>query len=141
MRSLIIYLLFLSLSCFGQEDLDFNVEITNQSGINSEVSEFSPVFWRDYLVFVSNNNNYSKSEYFNLYVAGIDKDDNLDRSALLSRVLTSEFHEGPASFNTKGDQIFFTRLDLVEDELNPDKDEVVKLKIYESNRRKWGRVG
>ena len=128
-----LYIILFYFPAQGQGTLGPSISFKNQKKINSELSEFSPVVWKDYIVFVSNNNKYSESEYFNLYVSGISRNDQLEKSALLSRVLSSDFHEGPCAFNNNGNQIFFTRVDLQDNQLNPDEDATVKLKIYESN--------
>lgn len=79
--------------------------------------EFSPVFYKNGIVYCTNRNpnllfNYSSSQdkgLFKMYYADTAGIDELKVSTLFSKVLTTNFNDGPATFNSKGDTIYFSR--------------------------------
>ena len=81
--------------------------------------EFSPSFWNEYIVFVgarSRQKLFDKKineAYFDLYYSAVNKNDQLEKTALLSKSLNTEYHEGPASFFDDGSSIIYS---------GPDKD-------------------
>ena len=101
------------------ENPDPNVQITNVKSLNSENSDFSPVKFKDDVVFTSDRW-FVKSEeekkkapvygwtgnpYLKLY-QGTKKGDVY--TAALMPALNQEYHTGPATFSSTGDTVFFT---------------------------------
>jgi outer membrane protein OmpA-like peptidoglycan-associated protein/tetratricopeptide (TPR) repeat protein len=95
-----------------------NVTVTN-AGFNSDKLDFSPVFYDNGVVFVSNRKHPSRlttkrtdiwtKDYFNdLWFAPFDGA-SFGEAKPFSTKINSEFHEGSASFNKGGDKIYFTR--------------------------------
>ncbi len=84
---------------------------------SKKYDEFSPVFFRNGLVFCSNKitslvSNYLTSENKGLFK--INYIDNISlggtgKARLLSKSLTTKFNDGPASFSRNGDTIYFSR--------------------------------
>jgi len=83
-------------------------------GFNSKTNdEFSPVYYKNGLVFCSNRNwnlfrNYQTSE--NKGLLKINFADTLtNKVRLFSRSLSTRYNDGPASFSKNGDTIYFSR--------------------------------
>lgn len=106
----ILIALFLSLTAMGQSET-YSV---NPAKFNSSRSdEFSPVYYKNGLVFCSNRKwnllkNYQTSE--NKGLLKINYVDTVSgKVRLFSRNLCSKFNDGPASFSKSGDTIYFSR--------------------------------
>ena len=102
------------------ENADANVKITNEKTMNSENSEFSPVKFKNNLVFTSDRwfvtnaadkkkavvYGWTGNPYLKLYQA-TKKGTSLD-IALMPGSINQEYHTGPAIFSTTGDSVYFT---------------------------------
>jgi outer membrane protein OmpA-like peptidoglycan-associated protein len=75
--------------------------------------EFSPVYYRNGIVFCSNMNRSLVINYLTPENKGLVKINFADtvsgKVSLFSRNLKSRFNDGPASFSKKGDTIYFSR--------------------------------
>ncbi|HVA99494.1 MAG TPA: carboxypeptidase regulatory-like domain-containing protein, partial [Bacteroidia bacterium] len=125
--------------------------IKNISSINSNVSEFSPIIYKNEMVFVSERNpdlvnfqdyGWTNEPYLNIYASEIkqNKDSvSFGTPFLFSKKTTSDGHDGPISFSTAGDEMCFSRVAL---KGNKDKNFVNRSKIYFSKRNgnSWGKV-
>lgn len=102
--------------------VSFSLQVTGQgetysisrAGFNSRNhDEFSPVFYKNGLVFTSNRNwslvkNYQNSENKSLF--NLNYVDTLTgKVKLFSRSLSTRYNDGPASFSKNGDTIYFSR--------------------------------
>lgn len=114
-------------------------KITLVPNINSMEGDFSPVFYKDGLVFTSfrapsksklnNKDDESQDYYANIYFVkqiGV----HWSQGVLLAGKPNNNYHEGPATFNTAGNVMYFTR--------NVPKNKAKKtgeahLQIYESH--------
>lgn len=84
---------------------------------SDKYDEFSPVFYYNGIVFCSNRNrkmviNYSTSQNKGLFkINYIDTTGKISwkKARLLSRTLKTRLNDGPATFNTDGDTIYFSR--------------------------------
>lgn len=128
---------------FGQDrsetSINRDVIIRNASNINTEGLEFSPVLYENGLVFVSRNKNGIIDEktgntFFELFYAELDPNGIPVKAQNFSNELNSQLHEGPVTFNRKGDKIYFTRSNLEKGLSRADKKGRVGLKIYEAHR-------
>ncbi len=125
----------------SQQNIDWSeyIELYNEKGINTESTEFGPSYWSDKVVYLKPNENKklqdkrTKEEYFDLYIAEINKANALENSQPLSVILNSDYHEGPSSFTTDGNKIYFTRVDYEKGRFRLTKDKQVALKIFSSN--------
>ena len=113
--SLVLFFLINSF-LFGQESY-----FIKKASFNSEENdEFSPVFYKEGIVFCSNmfSNvfNYSTSQNKALFkIAYADTLINLSRGArLFSDDLNSRLNDGPVTFSRNGDTIYFSRNLMVE---------------------------
>ena len=101
------------------ENPDPNVHIENAKALNSENSEFSPVKYKENLVFTSDRwflksaedkkkvvvYGWTGNPYLKLYQA-TKKGESFDVSLMPS--LNQEYHTGPAAFTASGDTVYFT---------------------------------
>ncbi len=116
LRNLIPVLLiaFSSNILLGQSET-YSVKKTEFS--TDEYDEFSPVFYKNSIVFCTNRNPSIVSEYYNqenkglfkIYYVDTTSSENWQRPRLFSKSLTSHFNDGPVTFNSLGDTIYFSR--------------------------------
>lgn len=105
------------------------------ASFNSSEKDFSPVYFKDDIVFVSNRSSSGKtfgwdeSYYLELFVA-----DEHDEIEPFSKKINTGFHEGPATFYENGSKMLFTRNNYLNSKMNATKDGVNKLKIYSSEQ-------
>ena len=84
---------------------------------SDKYDEFSPVYYKNGIVFTSNRNknplfNYSDSlnkGLFKIYFIENDNNAKWQNSKPFSKFLKSRFNDGPATFNSKGDTVYFSR--------------------------------
>ena len=121
------------------------VDIRNCSNVNSKALEYSPAFYQNGLVFVSNRNangprdNNIKSTFFQLYYAENDRNNFPMKPVEFSFELNSERHEGPLTFSRDGNTVYFTRNNEKNGYSKKDATGKVRMKIYEAKRglRDW----
>lgn len=83
---------------------------------NSNKQDFSPCYYGDKIVFTSERRRFNsikrkdlnRRPYYDVYIADIDQGDltNIDK---FKGVNNKKFHEGPVSFNSEGNMMFFTQ--------------------------------
>lgn len=147
-KSLFLLVLFLCLSFgiqgqyenrFSQNVVNKEVQISNTSNINTAGLEFSPVIYENALVYVSRRKNglvdqKTQETFFELFYAELDPNGIPVKALNFSNELNSQLHEGPVTFNKRGDKIYFTRSNLDKGLSRADKKGRVGLKIYEAER-------
>ncbi|MBK9540721.1 MAG: OmpA family protein [Bacteroidetes bacterium] len=108
------------------------------SSINSGQSNFSPVWYKDGIVFVSDRTpgkgstktyQWTGRPFLDLYYSKDNGKGNYGAPELLKGELNGIYHEGPASFSSKGDTVYFTRNTYVARKVKKSDDDVVILKI------------
>ncbi|TKG96676.1 hypothetical protein EYV94_05350 [Puteibacter caeruleilacunae] len=117
----ILLMLFVSLYSYGQknerhvfDDVTFEVELTT---INSIASDFGPAIVEGELIFTSFPTEIQKKSlrrdhnkvFYDLYKVGLDKEGSLDESRLNFDNVNREYHEGPVSYCEKTGELFMTR--------------------------------
>ncbi|MEO6883549.1 MAG: carboxypeptidase regulatory-like domain-containing protein [Bacteroidia bacterium] len=126
-------------------------KIKNLIGINSKVAEFSPVVYKNELIFVSERNpdlvnfedyGWTNEPYLNIYASDIkQKSDSVSfsKAHLFSNTTNTSGHDGPISFTSSGDEMYFARVNT---KGKKDKNFVNRSKIYFSKRsgNSWGKV-
>lgn len=129
-------------------------EVNEVKNLNSVHSDFSPVFYKNDLVFVSertkdiinfNSNGWNKEPYLNVYSSSITNA--ADGKVVLSKKVKSftsnintNFHDGPICFNAEQNTLYLTRVNYV---LNKkDKNFVNRPQLYFSKLKgkSWGKV-
>ncbi|MES2397549.1 MAG: OmpA family protein [Bacteroidota bacterium] len=116
--------------------------------INTEQSEFAPVFFKNQLVFISDKNKNllnEKENFLHVYFSEMKKGGS-DGAAQFSEEVkpfpwpvNSDFHDGPVSFNAEQNMVFITHVDLFN---NKDKKFVNRTKLYFSTLKdnKWAKL-
>ena len=114
-----------------------------------QYSEYAPVYYRGDIVFCSDRKNTMfidyRDERRNLPATDIFVVEDVGRNEwgkpeLLSKKFRSNFYEGPAAFNSRGSEIYFTRNTNVKKKIGNAIDKDNKLGIYISkySRREDG---
>lgn len=146
----ILKLFFLLLTippCVYAQDLQVEIE----QGVNSSNLEFAPTFYKDGIVFLSDREvEGTKAEKdkeidkntFSIFQS-IRKDDGLLGDPIpFSLNLVSAVHEGPLTFNSTGDMVYFSRNNIEEGKKIPGEDGIVKMQILSAAKSgsDWGNV-
>jgi outer membrane protein OmpA-like peptidoglycan-associated protein/tetratricopeptide (TPR) repeat protein len=96
-------------------------EVKNIEKLNTDKSEFSPVVWKNNLVFVAervddlinfSQYDYNGKPYLNVYLSEL-KNGEPGKEQGFSRKLNSNYHDGPVCFTKDGNTIYFTRVKYV----------------------------
>ena len=137
-------------SIFSQSDLvNVKVVIKNEDNINTPYLEYSPSFYRDGVVFVSNKKpglKFLRRDVSNKYKTSVRTTTSLFESRrddagvnqapnIFAEELTTTYHEGPVTFSRDGNTIYFTRDNYLNTVKGKSKDGVMKLKIYMADRQ------
>lgn len=129
---------------------DDRIVLTNERRVNSDELEFSPVFYKDGIVFVTTRNETllrtvikdsraGDIPLMSMFWSQRDEEGFLKEPELFSNQLLSKVHEGPMTFDRTASTIFFTRNELKE--FAPDK--LKKMQIYQAEKDStevWGDV-
>jgi outer membrane protein OmpA-like peptidoglycan-associated protein/tetratricopeptide (TPR) repeat protein len=99
-----------------------SIEVSLAKTINSPKLDFSPAYFHNGVVFVSNRQPegvmkkgfsekdlWTGDDYNTHYFAKENTDGSLAKPEVFSLNLDDKFHEGPLIFSKSGDQVFFTR--------------------------------
>lgn len=124
---------------YNQSEALRDIRLTNTSRINTPDLEFSPALYHNGLVFVSRYKSGPVDEktgetYLELFYSELDPNGLPTKPQNFSMELNSQKHEGPVSFNRKGDKIYFTRSNQRNGVTKADKNARVQLKIYEATQ-------
>jgi outer membrane protein OmpA-like peptidoglycan-associated protein len=129
----------------GQFYADSNAYSVRKAGFNSPESDFSPVYFKNGIVFVSARHdfslirfwyNWTSSPYLDLYYAA-------DSSGVsdFSHSINSVYHEGPVTFSPTRDTIIFTRSNYYHSRFRKSSEGINKLKLYQAHldkrTKKW----
>ena len=127
------------------------VEIENVVAINSNKLDFSPTFYEEGIVFVSNRKRPNNAKaitdnkdewlgdnFMSLYYAK-ETDEGMELPQEFSVNITTRYHEGPVSFTRSGQQIFFTRNSYKNGrkETNRRGDTLLKIYTATKNGQDW----
>lgn len=114
------------------------VEIRNLTAINTPRLEFSPAFYQNGIVYVTEKKNAPLDpegrRIYDLFYAESDQFGMLLPPEDFSINLNSELHEGPVAFNKNSDQIYFTRSNMRNGLRKADKEGTTCLKIFEATK-------
>ena len=123
--------------------------VYNVEALNTSISDFCPIPYKDGIVFVSERRNdftndntfgWSDKPYVSIYYSEIKNkggEPEYKAPELISSRINTEFHNGPVSFNPAQNVMYFTRIDNVFDPKT--KAKVNRPKIYFSKleKGKW----
>jgi len=122
--------------------------------VNSNKLDFSPTFYKDGIVFVSNRKRPKSAKkitdekdewlgdnFMSLYHAS-QTSDGFDIPMEFSVNITTRYHEGPVSFSKDGTRIFFTRNNYEDGEKKTNRKGDTLLKIYSAlkNGNDWASI-
>ncbi len=118
---------------------EMEVDIFNAGSINTALVDFSPTFYDNGLVYLSQLSRGLVDEktgetFFKIFYAALGPDGMPGKPQPFSVSLSSPYHEGPVCFNRKADRIFFTRTNTSKGIRRADERGVSGLKIYEAVR-------
>ena len=113
-------------------------------GINSEYSDFSPMFYQDNKVvyasakdsafFSTRRYKWNDQPYLDLYVAKLNEEEDDVKSAVkFSKKINTKYHEAAVTFSPDQQTIYFTRNNYGK-KLKRDKKGINNLKIYMSRK-------
>lgn len=119
--------------------------------LNSEVSDFSPSFYKDKLVFSTardtgitsrNIHQWNKGAFLNLYMANQNEDGNFSGINRFSKKINTKTHESSAVFTQDGNTIYFTRNNSKNGKFSRDSEGISRLKIYKAvfKDEEWGSI-
>jgi len=107
--------------------------------VNTTMSEFSPAFVGDKIIFVSSRDTISARRsawtdepFYSLYECDIDSAYNLISCKKLFGEVTTRFHEGPMSYHEKSKTLYFTRNNFVDRKKKTSKDNTNFLKVFQA---------
>lgn len=124
----------------GEQLVAPNVIIRNTEIINTPNLEFSPVFYQNGIVYVTSRRKAGAVDkkigetFFDLFYSDLDRRGFPMKPQEFSVNMNSTMHEGPVTFNRKGDQVFFTRNNEENGVQKADSKGVTRLKIYEARK-------
>ncbi len=114
------------------------VVVRAEAALNSPKLEFSPMFYREGLVFVSTRTQGERKDrwindnYMDLYYAARQTDGSFAVPELFADELKTALHEGPCVFTKDQQSIYFTRNDLYKGKRGKSKDGTTKLNLYQA---------
>jgi len=123
--------------------------IKKTSFSSDNFAEFSPVYYKDKLVFCTDRNkgvsNYSTSDnakFFNIYYVDTLEVGKKKKVKPFAKELNTKLNDGPVSFNAAGDTIFFSRNIIVDGSLSKLSSTQNKLGIFSAvlENGHWKRV-
>lgn len=112
--------------------------------INSDLDDFSPAYYGDKIIFVSNrtdnfmvkrNYTWNGKPYLDLFVADAGNTGELSNPKPLFKKHNSKYHEGPVTLNKDMSEMYFTRNNYNDGKLVRSSDDVVTLEIYRIERK------
>jgi outer membrane protein OmpA-like peptidoglycan-associated protein/tetratricopeptide (TPR) repeat protein len=129
-------------SCDIQKSLEKKAKqytVALDAKINSEFSEFCPVFYKDNLVFVSDISMPLSNElekFYHVYFINIKNNSDKKKMEALPYPINMEYHDGPVNFNPEQNTIAITHVDV---DKKRDKDFINRSKLYFSKLegKKW----
>jgi outer membrane protein OmpA-like peptidoglycan-associated protein/tetratricopeptide (TPR) repeat protein len=117
-----------------EEKGTFTIKALN---INTEQQDFGTAFYKDKVVFASTRQvlkmikkewNWNELPFLDIYVAQVDSNLQFSSYEKFTKDINKKYHEGPASFNEKGDFMVFTRNNY----MGKSKEGVIKLQLFTS---------
>ncbi len=120
------------------------VEVKNETILNTDKLDFSPAYYNDEIVFVSTRDDkklksgirdlWIDDNFMALWKADRNEDGTVGTPEVFSENITTKFHEGPLVFNRSGDKVFFTRNDFRKGRRRNNSKGIMKLQIYTSTK-------
>ena len=129
---------------------DINVTLENEAKINTGSLEYSPAFYENGIIFISDTkvggggllDSRIGKNAMSIFRAKRDGDGKLGEPKPFAEEITTKYHEGPLSFNKTNSKIFFTRDNYEDGKAIESSDGVIRLQIFSAQELgdKWGAV-
>jgi len=117
------------------------------SKLNNAGSNFSPVYYKEGVVFASDRSGkkiyeWTGRPFLDLYYSKVDQQGNVSAPVALAGEVNGLYHDGPASFTAQGDTMYFTRDYYAKKKISKSNDEVVNLKLCQAVKKdtSWGQI-
>jgi len=132
-----------------KQELQETYTIKKTAFSSDKYNEFSPAYYKDKLVFCTDQNkgvsDYSTAEnarFFNIYAADTAEAFRSGKVRPFAKELNSKLNDGPVSFNSTGDTIYFSRNLMVDGKLTKLSSSLNKLGIFSASLENghWKRV-
>jgi hypothetical protein len=131
-------ILFLALLFNSELNAQSDSYIVMPTSFSSRIcDEFSPVFYKEGIVFCSNERDNSLISYkdeqnrlFKIFFVTKRGSNGWNHPKILAKEITTSVNDGPATFNEKGNIIYYTRNNSIENALRNVSDTSNKLGIY-----------
>jgi outer membrane protein OmpA-like peptidoglycan-associated protein len=137
-----------SISVFMEESYKYTIR---EIPVNSKESNFSPVFYKNGIVFCSerttgnlrNKHEWTGNAFLDLYYSEELDSGKFSQPQKLEGTINSSYHEGPSAFTGNGTEMYFTRTNMNKNRLIKSKDDVAHLKIMKARlvENKWIEAG
>ncbi len=126
-----------SITAWQKDSTKYTIQ---SSTLNTGQSNFSPVWYKDGIAFVSDRNSKAKTyewtgtPFLEMYYSKGNLDKGFSSPSPLAGI-NGIYHDGPATFNSKGDTIYFTRNNYMKKKVQKSSEDVVDLKIYSAVKK------
>jgi outer membrane protein OmpA-like peptidoglycan-associated protein len=131
---LILVILFLYNNSYAQTK-SYSVTLAPFSSLTND--EFSPVYYENGIVFCSNLKNNSlityqseQKKFINIYFVKTKDSIHWKNVKMLAKELTTNYNDGPVTFNEKGNIIYYCRNNDIKKQIRDFSDTTNKLGIY-----------
>jgi outer membrane protein OmpA-like peptidoglycan-associated protein/tetratricopeptide (TPR) repeat protein len=115
---------------------------------NSVEADFSPSYWKDKIVFVSNRvhslqnvrlHSLNDKPFLDLFSAKNDSLQNFTQIQKFDASINSKYHEGPSCFTKDGNTIYFTRNNFFKGKYRKSKTGINMLELFKATNKngKW----
>jgi outer membrane protein OmpA-like peptidoglycan-associated protein len=126
-------------------------KVTNVENLNTENSEFSPVFFNknQAVMFASNRKNSSAknktfawddSYFIDVYTSEKKDSLNFESTMPMAKTVSSTYHDGPASLSADENTVYLTKSNIVVKKVKGVLVNVVNLKLYILTKDKEGKL-
>ncbi|HEX7494154.1 MAG TPA: PKD domain-containing protein [Bacteroidales bacterium] len=131
-------IIFASLSLITESVAQSDSYIVKPTSFSSRIyNEFSPVFYKGGIVFCSDQSSNSLVNYkdnqnrlFKIFYVTRKGSSGWTHPEILAKEITSAFNDGPATFNEKGNIMYYSRNNSIENTMRNINDTTNKLGIY-----------
>jgi len=118
-----------------------NYMVRNVEQLNTEQSEFSPVFFKNNtnIIFASNRRNTSSKNktfawddtyFIDLYTSNKIDSMKFKPSVAMTKKISGTYHDGPASLSSDEKTIYVTKSNTIEKNIKGKKINIINLKLY-----------
>jgi len=115
---------------------------------NSKLADFSPSYYGENVVFCSNRellgvsvkrkHKWNNAPLLNLFLSKPGNEGKLENIRPFSEKLNTKYHEGPSTFTRDLKRMYFTRNNFIDKKARKSSDDIIKLKIYSSEKTDLG---